>query len=68
MPYLQGPPDARERGAGDWQHYQSPKEILSQVAARERLPGPAGPPQQGVGTPTALFMHHLTLLFATEGN
>lgn len=37
----------KERGAGDWQHYQTPKEVLSQVAARNRqLPGPPGPPPQ----------------------
>lgn len=36
----------KERGIGDWQHYQSPKEILAQVAAasRKQLPPPPAEP------------------------
>ncbi|DBB15166.1 TPA: hypothetical protein ACH3X3_004171 [Trebouxia sp. C0006] len=41
----------KERGAGDWQHYQSPSEVLKAVAQRKPpgpprgpLPGPPGPP------------------------
>lgn len=33
----------KERGAGDWQHYQSPSEVLKAVAQR-KPPGPPGPP------------------------
>ena len=33
----------KERGAGDWQHYQSPSEVLKAVAQR-KAPGPPGPP------------------------
>ncbi len=34
----------KERGAGDWQHYQSPSEVLKAVAQR-KPPGPPGPPR-----------------------
>ncbi|KAK9835178.1 hypothetical protein WJX81_003765 [Elliptochloris bilobata] len=40
--------EAKERGTGDWQHYQPPSAILRELAARgaaEALPGPPrGPP------------------------
>ena len=38
---LQGPSEdaARQRGAGDWQHYQPPSAILNAVA-QKRPPGP----------------------------
>lgn len=48
---LQGPAPAasmKERGAGDWQLYQSPAAVLKEVAARNaqaRLPGPPSAPQ-----------------------
>ena len=32
-----------ERGAGDWQHYQSPRDILAAVA-RQNQAQPPGPP------------------------
>lgn len=34
----------KERGVGDWQHYQSPSEVLKAVAQR-KPPGPPGPPR-----------------------
>lgn len=34
----------KERGAGDWQLYQSPSEVLKAVAQR-KPPGPPGPPR-----------------------
>jgi hypothetical protein len=37
----------KERGVGDWQHYQPPSAILKDIAARNahaRLGGPSGPP------------------------
>ena len=37
----------KERGVGDWQHYQPPSAILKEIAARNahaRLGGPPGPP------------------------
>ena len=48
---MQGPAAAvgdKERGAGDWQLYQSPAAVLKEVAARNaqaRLPGPPARPQ-----------------------
>ncbi|DBA76098.1 hypothetical protein WJX77_005947 [Trebouxia sp. C0004] len=46
----------KERGAGDWQHYQSPSEVLKAVAQR-KPPGPPGPPKGPLpgppGPPTA---------------
>ena len=47
----------KERGAGDWQLYQSPAAVLKEVAARNaqaRLPGPPSAPQ-------ACFMLYLLL-------
>ncbi|BDA42301.1 probable polyglutamine-binding protein 1 at C-terminar half [Coccomyxa sp. Obi] len=49
--------DARERGAGDWQHYKPPSAVLKEVAARSaqpRLTGPrppGPPPLQPPGPP-----------------
>ena len=34
-------PAGHERGAGDWQHYQSPRDILAAVA-RQNQPRPPG--------------------------
>jgi len=51
MRCMQGPAAAvgdKERGAGDWQLYQSPAAVLKEVAARNaqaRLPGPPARPQ-----------------------
>ena len=42
------PVNEKERGAGDWQLYQSPAAVLKEVAARNaqaRLPGPPARPQ-----------------------
>ena len=42
------PNNEKERGAGDWQLYQSPAAVLKEVAARNaqaRLPGPPARPQ-----------------------
>ena len=36
-------PTGHERGAGDWQHYQSPRDILAAVA-RQNQPRPSGLP------------------------
>ena len=36
---------SKQKGAGDWQHYQSPSAVLSAIASRARgPPGPPGPP------------------------
>ena len=45
--------DAKERGIGDWQHYQAPKQILAQVAAASRK---QLPPPPGTATPSAVSL------------
>ncbi|KAL3158078.1 hypothetical protein ABBQ32_011684 [Trebouxia sp. C0010 RCD-2024] len=40
----------KERGVGDWQHYQSPSEVLKAVAQR-KPPGPPGPPRASLPGP-----------------
>lgn len=48
----------KERGAGDWQHYQSPSDVLKAVAQR-KPPGPPGPPRAPSGPPAGGDFHIL---------
>lgn len=57
----------KERGAGDWQHYQSPKDVLLQVAARKgSVALPPAPGQPAAAMPQQVLsrlsskMHRLT--------
>ncbi|KAK9863041.1 hypothetical protein WJX84_006299 [Apatococcus fuscideae] len=42
---------AKQKGAGDWQHYQSPSAVLSAIARAQQPPGPPGPPAGPQGPP-----------------
>ena len=46
-----GPGPGHERGAGDWQHYQSPRDILAAVARQNQGQQPPGPPGQASAPP-----------------